>query len=47
MKSNVSPEVQYMDKLFEDDIELFCVDVVLNYFGGLEESSSDEFTFIF
>lgn len=25
-----------MDKLFEDDIKLFCVDVVLNHFGGLK-----------
>lgn len=32
----VSPEVQYMDKLFEDDIKLFCVDVVLNHFDGLK-----------
>lgn len=38
--SRVSPEVQYMDKLFEDDIKLFCVDVVLNHFGGLKERHS-------
>lgn len=25
-----------MDKLFEDDIKLFCVDVELNHFEGLE-----------
>lgn len=25
-----------MDKLFEDDIKLFCVDVVLNHFGCLK-----------
>lgn len=34
--SKLSPEVQYMDKLFEDGIKLFCVDVVLNHFDGLK-----------
>lgn len=34
--SRLSPEVQYMDKLFEDGIKLFCVDVVLNHFDGLK-----------
>lgn len=32
----VLPEVQYMDKLFEDGIKLFCVDVVLNHFDCLK-----------
>lgn len=25
-----------MDKLFEDGIKFFCVDIVLNYFDGLQ-----------
>lgn len=49
--STDSPEVQYMDKLFEDDIKLFCVDVVLNHFGCLKggekkRKSHDTFTYV-
>lgn len=34
-----------MDKLFEDDIELFCVDIVLNHFGCLEKRETPHGTF--